>query len=135
MDNKKWYKKFATIFWWSFTILPLLVALIYFIGYHLTFNSGIATATELVSYHSNSVGQFFGILENTLNDFDLFTITVLKNTFTGMFNILGVTNYNLLGVFFGYMLSVALYHLMFDFLIFFINMIHSFLDINKERLF
>ena len=46
MDNKKWYKKFATIFWWAFTIMPLLVALIYFIGYHLTFTSRSNTTIE-----------------------------------------------------------------------------------------
>lgn len=135
MDNVKWYKKFSTIFWWSFTILPLIVALIYFIGYHLTFNSGISDATELASYHSNSVGNFFGILQNTLNDFDLFTMSALKTTFSGMFDILGVTNYSVIGILFGYMLSVQIYHLMFDFLVFFINMIHDFLDINKSRLF
>lgn len=135
MDNVKWYKKFATIFWWSFTILPLIVALIYFIGYHLTFNSGIAQASELASYHNNSVGNFYDILGSTFGDFESYCIDSLTSMFQGLFNILGVQNYYELAFFFSWMLSVQMYHLLFDFLVFFINMIHDFLDINKSRLF
>ena len=135
MDNVKLYKKFATIFWWTLTILPLIVAVIYFIGYHLTFNSGIATASELVSYHSNSIGNFEFYLIDVLGNFSDFTMSSLISTFEGLFNILGVSGYIDLAILFAYMLSVQIYHLLFDCLVFFINMIHDFLDINKSRLF
>ena len=135
MDNKKWYKKFATIFWWAFTIMPLLVALIYFIGYHLTFNSGIATASELNSYHSMNGSSFYDYLLLVLNQFDLFTMSSLKNTFTGLFDILGITNYESMGILFGYMLSIQMYHLLFDMLVFFIHLIHNFMDSFNDKMY
>lgn len=128
MDNKKWYKKFATIFWWSFTILPLVITIIYFIGYHLTFNSGIDTAQELANYHNNSYGSFMVYFSDILTQFDNFTMVGLKNAFNGLFDILGVSSYSVLGVFFAYMLSVQVYHLLFDMLVFFIHLIHNFMD-------
>lgn len=133
MDNKKWYKKFATIFWWAFTILPLLVALIYFTGYHLTFNSGIATAQNLADYHSLSNGNFFDYLLIVLNDFENITISSLSDMFKGMFNILGVSDNVSIGIFFGYMLSVQVYHLLFDCIVFFIHLIHQFMDYFESK--
>lgn len=135
MDNVKWYKKFATIFWWSLTILPLIVALIYFIGYHLTFNSGIAQASELASYHVNSYGLFGYSFDSSLSYFNGFAITSLSDTFIDLFDLLDVNESAMFGYFFGYMLSIQIYHLLFDFLVFFVHMIHDFLDINKSRLF
>ena len=133
MDNKKWYKKFATIFWWVITILPLIVALIQFGGYHMTFNSGISTAQELANYHDLASGNFYQILNGTLTNFDNITMLGLKQTFSGLFNVLGVSNYNDLGILFGYMLSIQMYHLLFDMLVFFIHLIHSYTD--EERWF
>lgn len=133
MDNKKWYKKFATIFWWIITILPLVVALIQFGGYHMTFNSGISTAQELANYHDMTSGNFYQILNGTLTNFDNITMLGLKQTFSGLFNILGVSSYNELGILFGYMLSVQMYHLLFDMLVFFIHLIHNYTD--EERWF
>ena len=133
MDNKKWYKKFATIFWWVITILPVIVALIQFCGYHLTFNSGINQAQELAGYHDLLSGNFMTILNTNLNNFDNFTMSGLKTTFSGLFNILGVGNYTDLGILFGYMLSVQVYHLLFDLLVFFIHLLHNYMD--EERWF
>ena len=45
-----------------------------------------------------------------------------------MFNLLGITNYNTLGVVFGYMLSIQLYHLIFDLLVFFIHLLHEYVE-------
>ena len=74
MDNKKWYKRFAVVFWWSFTILPLLCFIIYFIGYHLTFNSGISSSTDLTLYHENGL-NINVILTNVMNNFKIFVPT------------------------------------------------------------
>ena len=114
MDNKKWYKRFGTVFWWLFTILPLLVALIQFIGYHLTFNSGISVANDLASYHDLASGNYFDILSNTLVDFDLISMDLFDNTFSDLFNIIGIDNYLTLGYLMSFMVSVQIYHLIFD---------------------
>lgn len=114
MDNKKWYKKFGTIFWWVLTILPILVALIYFIGYHLTFNSGITSASELASYHSMTSGDFWQILMNQDTWTYGFSIDYLCDTFVDLFQLSGVEQYESLGYLFGFMVSVQVYHLAFD---------------------
>lgn len=132
MDNKKWYKKIATIFWWVLTILPVLVALIYFIGYHLTFNSGINQATELAEYQTMVNGNFGTYLTNLLqNEFNILSINSLNTMFSNLFNIIGVSDNTTLGILFGYMLSIQLYHLLFDCLVFFIHLIHSFTDTER----
>ena len=132
MDNKKWYKKIATIFWWVLTILPILVALIYFIGYHLTFNSGINQASELAEYQTMIDGNFGTYLTNLLqNEFNILSINSLNTMFSNLFNIIGVSDNTTLGILFGYMLSIQLYHLLFDCLVFFIHLLHSFTDTEK----
>lgn len=128
MDNKKWYKRFGTLFWWLFTIMPLLVALIQFIGYHLTFNSGIASATDLASYHDLSSGNYFSILSDTLDNFDLINISFFKTTFSNLFNVMGVTNYNSLGILLSFMVSVSIYHLAFDLFTWLPCFFHKLLD-------
>ena len=134
MDNKKWYKKFGTIFWWVFTIMPLIVALIQFIGYHLTFNSGISSAVELANYHDNSIGNFYSILCSVLIDFGNFTMSSLIDVFSGLFDILGVTNNVVFGTLFAFMVSVQLYHLLYDVLICFIHLIHDFMESVGNRI-
>ena len=114
MDNKKWYKRFGTLFWWAFTILPVIVALIQFTGYHLTFNSGISSATDLASYHNNSIGGFYNILANVLNDFDLINMSIFKTTFSNLFDLIGITNYSVFAILMSFMVSVQVYHLIFD---------------------
>ena len=128
MDNKKWYKCFGTLFWWLFTIMPLLVALIQFIGYHLTFNSGITSATDLANYHDLSSGNYFAILSDTLNNFDLINISFFKSTFSALFNTMGVTNYTTLGILLSFMVSVSIYHLAFDLFTWLPRFFHKLLD-------
>ena len=81
MDNKKWYKRFGTLFWWFFTILPLIIALFYFIGYHLTFNSGISSASDLANYHANTLGMFEYGLGNALDFLNNISLPFLNDTF------------------------------------------------------
>lgn len=114
MDNKKWSKRFGTIFWWAFTILPLLIALIQFTGYHLTFNSGIASASDLANYHDLSSGSFYNILTDTLTELDFFNMSLFKTTFTNLFDIIGVNNYTSLSILLSFMVSIQIYHLIFD---------------------
>lgn len=122
MDNKKWGSRFSTIFWWSLTILPLIIALIYFIGYHLTFNSGITTATDLIVYHKSSDGSFLYYLNNIFTEqgnftFNTWSIYYFRIMFSSLFTNLGVTYGVTLARLFAWMTSVVFYHLLFDFIV------------------
>lgn len=131
MDNKKWGKRFSTIFWWSFAILPLIVALIQFIGYHLTFNSGITSAAELASYHSNINGDFTYILNYVFIDaeypFETLQITFIRDMFIDLLENIGVADFKF-AYLFGWMCSVFFYHVIFDVSVWIFRMLHSWLD-------
>ena len=132
MDNKRWGKRFSTIFWWTLTILPLIVVLVQFIGYHLTFNSGITTAEELSSYHNDSTGDFISIFLWYLDDgdyvFGMFSLPFLQNVFIDLFHTLHINGENALGILFGWMASVQMYHLCFDFFAWLPRLFHSWMD-------
>lgn len=138
MDNRKWYNRFSTIFWWGLTILPLIVVLIQFIGYHLTFNSGISTAQELVNYHGNSDGNFIYILEDYMLDnqfnFSAYSMGIFNSFWYDMFYLLGIRNCDYLNILFGWMTSVQFYHLCFDFVVWLPKFFHIILDKGMSKI-
>lgn len=138
MDNKKWYNRFATIFWWGLTILPLIIALIYFIGFHLTFNSGITSANELVSYHNSPSGEFGYYLDLVLLDgeyltFDGLSLTFINTMYDDLFQILHITFAGTLSLLFGWMTSVQFYHLIFDFIVWLPRWCHNILSKGVDK--
>lgn len=136
MDNKKWYKKFMTIFWCSLTALPFILILIYFIGYHLTFNSGINTANELATYHSINYGTFDYVVNSVGSDFGSYVPLFMVNTFDGFFsNVFNINNHLNMANLFAWCLWVQVIHLLFDMLAFFIHLIHDFMDMEKYKLY
>jgi hypothetical protein len=131
MDSKRFYKKISTLIWWVLAVLPLIIALIQFAGYHLTFNSGIASASDLSDYHNMTNGQFYTILESVLTHFDFLTISFFKTSFSDLFNYLGIQSYSYLSILISYMLSVSIYHLIFDLFNWLPNFFHRILEKSK----
>lgn len=76
MDSKKWYKRISTCVWWFVILLPVLIALIFFIAYH--FDIDINISSDLVSYHNDSSGDFINILNSILLQFKNFTPRFFK---------------------------------------------------------
>lgn len=127
MDNKKWYKRFGTIFWWAFAILPLIITLIYFIGYHLTFNSGITSALELSSYHTNSSGSFLVYLDSVCLDMQSWCPGVLLTGFNGLFNAFNVTN-TTLSFLCAWFIFSNIIHLLIDICVYIFHKMHNILE-------
>lgn len=134
MDNKRWYSRYGTIFWWTLAILPLVVTLIHFVGYHLAFNSGISVWTDLQLYQSAEQGNFFYLLGYyCLNgDFTFYEIQLpfINDMYLNLFQVLDIDTIGLgtLASLFGWMTSVAFYHVVYDFSVWIFNWIHSFFD-------
>ena len=61
--KRKWYKNIDVLFWFLVMALVFLIPLIHFIGYHLAFNSGISTATDLSTYQNNVDSSYFYYLK------------------------------------------------------------------------
>ena len=127
MDNKKWYKRFGTIFWWIFAVLPLLIALIYFIGYHLTFNSGIATASELASYHSNASGNYLTYLSSVCVDMQSWCPTILVTGFNGLFDAFDIASTTLSFICAWFVFSNII-HLLIDICVYIFHKMHNIIE-------
>lgn len=135
MDNKKWYKKYMTLFWCTITILPFVFVLIYFISFHFGLNGGFTEALELETYQTSSYGSISYIFDEVANIFDSYTPQFITNIFSTIWtNTFSVSNTSM-AIFISFMLWVQLVHLIFDFLVFFIHLVHSFLDTERFRFF
>lgn len=134
MDNKKWYSRFGTIFWWVLTVLPLIVTLVHFIGYHFAFNSGISSATDLMVYQNGLEGDFFYLLSNYCigGDFTFYEIQLpfINTMYVSLFGLLDIDSIGLptLASLLGWMTSVAFYHLLFDFIVWLPRWMHNILE-------
>lgn len=115
--KRKWYKNIDVLFWFLVMALVFLIPLIHFIGYHLAFNSGISTSADLTSYQNNVNSSYFYYLQYYCeNLFEKISFGFLNTMFSNLWDLIGVTDYQLLGVVFGYMCSVQFMHLCFDFI-------------------
>lgn len=127
VDNKKWSKRFSTIFWWFFGILPLLVIVIQFIGYHLTFNSGISSSTDLADYHNNVIGNFINIFDTNMINFTNWIPTTFSDSFVDIFNTIGISSSGL-ALFVAWLFVSFLIHLIFDLFVWLIRFFHQLLE-------
>lgn len=127
MDNKKWYNRFATIFWWSLAILPLLFIVVTLIGTVANFNTLGGTSATAITLSDT----FSTVLANAFTNISFFenlTIPALSDTFSGLANVLSIPNPTVFGIIFGYMLSVNVYHVIFDVLVWLPHKAHCLME-------
>lgn len=85
------------------------------------------TGTDITTYLEITIykNTFYS---NIITIFNNISISYLTTMFTNLANIIGVSDSQFIGVILGYMLSIAMYHLLYDLLVFFIELLHSFTD-------
>lgn len=94
MDNKKWSKKFSTIFWWVLAFLPLFTALISMLGYNFARLNGITSIQEISDYYGdNGFNQFNYFLDLQFNQgqlgtFSNFIPSFLSDFYEDLFSII-----------------------------------------------
>lgn len=125
MDNKRWYKKYATCFWFTLAILPFLVALIQYIGFYLVHTDNIQF-NDLTTWINQN--NFETILENVGSIFQNVTPRILSNSFTDLFKSFDSNIYNFLGIYFGWFAWTFFIHLMVDIIVWLPKIFHSWLD-------
>lgn len=136
LDNKRWYKRISTCFWFLLASLPFIVALIQFIGYHLTFNSGITSASDLITYHNDISGSYDNILLKFVNNWRNFIFPFLTTLFDNLFSLLGLTG-NVLSIMsgcFSWFVCVYFIELLVDFIIWLPRWFHSILEKGFDKL-
>lgn len=128
MENKRMTKKLNSWFWFVLTILPIIflfISCIIVIVHYRQFDLNSGLGFEYI----NQVLGDFDFWHNALSKFDDFTINSLYDMFYSLFDILGVRdNYDLLSIIFGYMLSIQVYHLIYDCLTFIFDWLHDFFE-------
>lgn len=129
MDNKKWHKRIAEIFWWLLTALPILLFLIAIIG--MSINTHITSVND----YTNIWSYYFDSYSNTdilapINFCGSLSIPILNNAFISFFEIFNISNSfaTILGYIFGFMVSVQFYHLLFDIVAWLFIKLHCLLE-------
>ena len=129
MENKKWYKRTSTLFWFALATLPLIVSLISFIGcYFIHWGDNTAYA-DISGYLSSN--NFITSFESNCSYFGNLTPSALKNAFVGLFNSFGgisSNGVNSLSYLFGWFSFTFLIHVIVDVVIWLPKLFHSWLD-------
>ena len=126
MDNKKWYLRTATIFWFILSTLPLLITLINLIGFYINHYENL-TLTEINTLMNtfNFETQF----TNQCNYFSNFTPTLLNRTYQELFTNFGVAqNYLYIGLFFAWFTWVYFIHVVIDIMLWLPKLFHKWLE-------
>lgn len=128
-ENERLSNKLNSIFWFVLTTLPLIILLIVFI-FVLPQNA------KSYDFANNNISDFIGdsfdnssFYENIFNQFNNFSIPYTYDTFESIFtNTFDISNSTPIVYLFGWMLSVQVYHLIYDVLKFIIGWCHHLIE-------
>lgn len=123
-DSKNFGKKVTTIMWWTLSVLPLIIGLVYFIEYQ--FCKSINNATDLSNYHINGVNSFGFYLNYFFDTYLDFIPSTLLNPIRNMLIIIGFNN-ALCNNIICWVFAVQTLHLIFDILMWVFEFIHKLL--------
>lgn len=130
VDNRKWYKRISTLFWWVLTFLPLVFMLISFIG--MSINNHI---TSSIDYENIWTYYFDNLSSDTLWQpivfFGRISISFLVDMWKALFDFIGLNDISMvdtISLLLGYMLSIQFYHLMFDITAWLFIKLHSLIE-------
>lgn len=125
MDNKRVYKKYATLFWLVMCSLPLIVSLVQFIGFNFIHTDSLSYS-DLQNWYANN--NFFSIFQRNCFDFAQYTPSVLKNAFIDIFQSFDNEIYISIGEFFAWFSWVFFIHIIVDIVVWLPKIFHSWLE-------
>lgn len=113
-DNKKYGKRFSTIFWWCLTIAPIIYAVGVFVAsiINIGFSNGSAHMTSTAfSGYFDYIGEYIGNLTTPFENLIWGDLnSTISEVFTSIFNV----NNGFLNMCFTWALQVQLLHILFD---------------------
>ena len=121
MDNKKWYKRISTCFWFMLATLPILLSLFGYIGQflgHVLIDTGVT-----IPYN-----QYSTYLVEMQTYFIDFTPIWLKNMFIDLFNLIDDQMYTTFAYLMAWFTWVYMLELMVDFIVWLPRWFHNILD-------
>lgn len=134
MESKQLTRKLNTIFWWTLSVLPLLIILVYFIMGIVNLNTqGTSlSGTDLQTYF-NATNLTDLINSNLLWRFNLYIPSWLSTPIDSLFTTFGVNETELYILVFGWFIMVEMVHLLIDVLLFVIRWVHDLLERGGKR--
>lgn len=120
MDNKKWYNRVATCFWFFLATLPLWVAILQYIMQYIGVPEGMSTMPNFKS--------FFLITAETETAFRDFIPSFISNLFDNLCDILDENNLYTFYVYMAWFTWTYFLHLMVDFIVWLPKWFHNILD-------
>lgn len=125
MDNKKWYKRITTCFWFLLASMPIWLTAIQCILIYLIHTDSLSL-TDIQSFISSI--DYSNYLTNNSNLFISYTPTFITNMWTSVFNSIGGITDNAFALCFSWFTWVYLIHVLLDVAIWLPKMFHSWLD-------
>lgn len=127
-ENERLSNKLNSIFWFVLTTLPIIMLLIvYLCGIPQYAKNYDWLNREWLGFITNSIGDID--FEGVFNEFDNMSIFFIRDTFDRVFeNTFNITSHTAVAYLFGWMLSVQVYHLIYDVLKFIIGWCHHLIE-------
>lgn len=129
MESTKITKKLNTIFWWTFSVLPLLIILVYFIMGIINLNTqnNALSGNDLLSYF-NTTNLTDLINSNLLWRFNLYMPSWLTTPLANLFDNVGINESELFVLVIGWFIMAHICHLLTDVLLLVIRWGHKLLE-------
>lgn len=126
MDNKKWYKRLSTCFWFFLATMPIMISLIQMIVQTFVHLDSINNISDVQNY-INGV-NFYNQLKNFIFNMDSLLPNFIKTPFEDLFNTMGVVGYQALGFICAWFVWAYVIELLVDFVVWLPKLIHSFIE-------
>lgn len=129
MENKKWYKRTSTLFWFALATMPILITIIQTIGaYIIHWGDNVAFTDINDFFYSNN---FWSIFEGNATRFGNYTPSILRTSFNGLFASFGgitLDSQVVLANIFGWFTFTYFIHLIVDIIVWLPKLFHKWLE-------
>ena len=126
MENKRLSNKLNSVFWFVLTTLPIIFLLFSIIMAISSYNRANLTYSDM--FNINTFLSDTDFWNNSLTIFEDLSISSLQDTFDSLFQFFELGEYHLFSIIFAYMLSIQVYHLIYDVLKFIIGWCHHLIE-------
>ncbi len=128
MDNKKWYKKISTCFWFFMATMPIIIPLIQMIVSTFVHLDSISDISDITNYVNSN--NFYSQLSNFRDYMKYLLPDFLFDTFKDLLFHLGIGNIGAqsLGFVCAWFVWAYVIELMVDFVVWLPKLIHSFIE-------
>lgn len=136
MDNKAWYKRISTCFWFLLASMPFWLSILMVIGSYFVHTDGVtASINDFHSFIQNSYSRWWEFFSG-LNDPYLIDLvpTFIRDMFDSLLSYLHVTEHECLAIALGWFTWVYFIELLVDFIVWLPRFFHGIMERGFKKL-